>query len=122
MKFESIQIKGRGRARKLGYPTINLEIPQSFKLKHGVYGANFIVDGKKYLAALHYGPSPTFLDKTETLEIYLIEMKDREFPVIDKKNLEVEVLKYLRKVEKFESIDKLIQQIEKDIENIKLLA
>ncbi|KKP65604.1 MAG: hypothetical protein UR63_C0049G0007 [Candidatus Roizmanbacteria bacterium GW2011_GWC2_35_12] len=45
--FTSHQIKGRGRARKLGYPTINLEIPENLDLKEGVYGVQFMVDEKK---------------------------------------------------------------------------
>ena len=119
--FTSRQIKGRGRARKLGYPTINLEIPKNFDLKDGVYGVEFMVDTKKYLSAMHYGPSPTFNDTEKTLEVFLIDLKDKAIPETDGKTLKVIILKYLRETLSFDEKDKLIQQIANDIQEIKSL-
>ena len=37
MKFETVHITGKGRGKPMGFPTINLKIPELFKLKIGVY-------------------------------------------------------------------------------------
>ncbi|KKP86284.1 MAG: Riboflavin biosynthesis protein RibF [Candidatus Roizmanbacteria bacterium GW2011_GWA2_35_8] len=119
--FTSRQIKGRGRARKLGYPTINLEIPKNFDLKDGVYGVEFMVDTKKYLGAMHFGPSPTFADTEKTLEVFLINLKNETTPVTKNKMLKIKVLKYLREILSFSEKGKLIKQIANDIQEIKSL-
>ena len=116
--FTSHQIKGRGRARKLGYPTINLEIPENLDLKEGVYGVQFMVDEKKYLGAMHYGPSPTFNDEEKTLEVFLIDLKDKAIPETNGKTLRINILKYLRAILSFKDIDKLTNQIIEDIREI----
>lgn len=118
--FISHQIKGKGRARTLGFPTINLEYLDNFDLRTGVYGVWAYIDGKKYIGAMQYGDSPTFKDKTKTLEIYLIDF-DSEIVVSDK-NIKVDVIKYLRPVIKFDSKGELIRQIEEDIKKIKSLS
>jgi len=119
-EFISYQVKGRGRARTLGFPTINLEIPRDFDLKTGIYGVWIYLDGKKYLGAMQYGDSPTFDDKTKSLEVFLIDLK--KDVVIDGKNIKVEVEKYIRQVKKFISKDRLIKQIEEDVKEINKLT
>ena len=72
MIFESTHIKGKGRGKPMGFPTINLEIPENFKLKNGIYAAKVTIENKTFVAALHYGPVPTFGDLQKSLEVYLI--------------------------------------------------
>lgn len=122
MRFPSYQVKGRGRARTLGFPTINLKLPELVEMDYGIYGAFLYVDGKKYLGALHYGQSPTFEDDVTSCEIYLIGKKNEEIPDTEGKRMEVEILKRIRDVKKFENSDILIKQIDQDIEEIRNLA
>jgi riboflavin kinase/FMN adenylyltransferase len=121
VRFESHQIVGRGRARTLGFPTINLEIPKDLNVEYGIYGAYLIIDGVKYLGALHYGASPTFDDDYKSCEIYLIDLKDKEIPETKGKKLEVDILKRIREVKKFANTEDLIKQIDQDIKDIRLL-
>lgn len=119
-QFSSYQIVGRGRAKTLGFPTINLKIPENFDLKEGVYGVYIFINEIKYLAVLYYGDSPTFDDPKKTLEFFLIDSK--KIPESNNKNIKVEIIKYLRPVKKFENKKKLIKQIEVDVKNIKFLS
>jgi len=119
-QFSSYQIVGRGRAKTLGFPTINLKIPENFDLKEGVYGVYIFINEIKYLAVLYYGDSPTFDKQKKTLEFFLIDSK--KIPESNNKNIKVEIIKYLRPVKKFENKKKLIKQIEVDVKNIKFLS
>jgi len=46
MKFKSRHIKGKGRGKKMGFPTINLKIPSNFKLEDGIYAAKVFIEDK----------------------------------------------------------------------------
>jgi len=126
MKFKSSHIKGKGRGRPMGFPTINLEIPENFELKEGVYAAKIIIDNNVFKGGLHFGPSPTFDEQQKSLEVYLIGLSESELVKyglvnLDEKIIEVEILKYLRSIVKFRSVKNLITQIEEDVRLIKLI-
>ena len=46
MQFESTHISGKGRGKPMGFPTINLKIPENFKLKNGVYAVKVSIEKK----------------------------------------------------------------------------
>lgn len=118
-KFSSYQIVGRGRAKTMGFPTINLKIPTNFNLKEGIYGVYVLLNDLKYLGAMHYGMSPTFSDTEKSLEVFLIDTKN--ISAIDQK-INIQIIKYLRPVINFSSKIELIKQIEEDVKNIKSLS
>lgn len=91
-------------------------------LESGIYGAYLHVDGKKYLGALHFGTSPTFNDEYKSCEIYLIDLKDKNFPAITDAKMEIELVKRLRDVIKFDNTDDLIAQIKEDVREIMKLS
>jgi len=115
-QFSSYQIAGRGRAKTLGFPTINLKIPTNFYLKTGIYGVYILLNGLKYLGAMHYGMSPTFSDTEKSLEVFLIDTKN--ISSFDQK-INIQIIKYLRPVINFSSKIKLIKQIKEDVIQIK---
>ena len=122
MKFESIHIKGKGRGKPMGFPTINLKIPNNFKLKDGIYTAKVTIDSKVFISALHYGPVPTFNENEQSLEVFLLESNNDELENLNGKIIKVEIIEYLRQVIKFNSKEKLIKQIEEDVKEIKSLT
>ena len=63
MQFESTHIKGKGRGKPMGFPTINLKIPENFELKDGIYAAKVVIENITFVGALHYGPVPTFSEQ-----------------------------------------------------------
>jgi riboflavin kinase/FMN adenylyltransferase len=122
MQFESTHITGKGRGKPMGFPTINLKIPDGFKLKEGIYAAKVTIEDKKFIGALHFGPIPTFAEQEKSLEVYLISANDDlELENLDGKIIKVEIVKYLRKIIKFQSVSSLVKQIEADVKQIKTL-
>ncbi|MEK7522312.1 MAG: riboflavin kinase [Patescibacteria group bacterium] len=126
MKFESTQIIGKGRGKPMGFPTINLMIPENFELKNGIYAVKVIIENKNFKGALHYGPVPTFGDLQKSLEIYLIEITNEDLinhglEKLDGKIIKIEIIKFLRDIIKFKLVEDLVRQIETDVKEIKLL-
>jgi riboflavin kinase/FMN adenylyltransferase len=122
MKFESTHIKGKGRGKPMGFPTINLKIPDNFKLKDGIYAAKVSIENKIFSSALHYGPTPTFNEEKKSLEVFLLGSSNNELENLEGKIIKLEIIKYLRPVIKFESKEELIKQIEEDVINIKKMT
>lgn len=117
MRIKTRPIKGKGRGRLLGFPTINLAIPKNFSLKEGIYAAWVTIQNEKYKGALHFGPVPTFNEKEPTLEVYLINRKSSPLPPPISQLIVVEPIKKIREVKKFITVQDLVKQIEKDIKD-----
>ncbi|MEK7110116.1 MAG: riboflavin kinase [Patescibacteria group bacterium] len=123
MQFESTHVSGKGRGKPMGFPTINLKIPENFELKNGIYAVKVIIEDKVFKGALHYGPVPTFGELQKSLEIYLIEITNADLinyglENLDDKIIKVEIIKYLRDIIKFKLVEELVRQIEEDVRNI----
>ena len=121
MQFESTHISGKGRGKPMGFPTINLKIPDSFELKDGIYAAKVTIDSKVFISALHYGSVPTFNENEQSLEVFLLGSSNNELENLNGKIIEVEIVKYLRPVIKFKSKEELVRQIDNDVNLIKSL-
>lgn len=121
MKFESTHIKGKGRGKPMGFPTINLKIPDNFELKDGIYAAKVNINKKLFIGALHYGPVPTFNENEQSLEVFLLGSSNNELENLEGKIIKVEIIKYLRQVIKFNSKEELIEQIKEDVKEIESL-
>lgn len=122
MRFKSKQIKGRGRGKLLGYPTINLKIPEKFQLLEGIYAVRVYLSGLQFIGALHFGPIPTFNEETKTLEVFLINITDQNLPETKNLEIEFETIKYLRPVKNFASQEELVKQIGTDVEQTKKIT
>ncbi len=121
MKFESTHVKGKGRGKPMGFPTINLKIPDNFELKDGVYAVKVSIENKIFNGALHYGPVPSFSEQEKSLEVYLIGVNDYGLENLDGKIIKVEIIKYLRSIIKFRLVEELVKQIGEDVKQIKKL-
>lgn len=123
LQFTSHQVKGDGRGKHLGYPTLNLIVPQGISLAHGIYAAKVSFENKSYQGALHFGPVPTFAKTATTLEVYLLDTTVVPDKVLTGKlPVEVEIVARLREVIKFDSKTQLIDQINKDVQAVKSLV
>ena len=119
MKFKTVTIKGKGRGKGIGFPTINMEIPPELVLglKEGIYACRVTVNEEKYGGALFYGPIPVFGETEKSLEVYLVDSGYMYAgPGVD---IEVELLKYIREVRDFSSVELMQMQMEKDIAQIR---
>ena len=114
--FSGVVARGRGRGRKLGFPTANLSLsPEKFLPKKGVYSARARQGRRLWPAVLNIGRRPTFGGGEDlTVEVHIIAPR----PPGDLYNqrLEVEPGEFLRPERSFKTPDDLRRQIQKDIE------
>ena len=105
-------VRGAGRGKGLGVPTINLAPPHPKKLlpPDGVYAARIAWRGGRRGAMLNLGPRPTFADATRTLEVHLFEFEGD----LVGETVTVEFLRRLRDVVRFGSADELKRQLDRD--------
>lgn len=122
LKFTSQQVRGDGRGKHLGYPTLNLAIPKQVTLAHGIYAAKVTCNGQSYQGALHFGPVPTFAKSEATLEIYLLNTTEVPKTVLTGKiPVHVEVVARLREIIRFDSKTQLVAQISNDVHAVQSL-
>lgn len=108
-------IKGKGLGRTLGFPTANLALDESYVIpKYGVYAGVVKVDEVEYVAAINIGINPTFKEE-QKLEAYLLDFNGDLY----EKEVEIQLIEYLRPEIKFDKVEDLISQMEKDIYCIK---
>ncbi len=115
MRWKSFPTKGKGRGKKLGFPTINLTFPDQFPLENGIYAVWVTIDNHKYRGALHFGPVPTFGEKKRSLEVFLIDDRDFSLDISIKNPVEVETVKKIRDVNNFSSPQALTDRMKKDV-------
>lgn len=115
MKFHGKIVSGRGIGRKLGFPTLNFEIPENLELENGVFAARLFLNEKIFFAILFFGNRKTFDDK-KALEIHILENLVPSKARINESphEAEFEILDKIRDVKKFEDEEDLKKQIEKD--------
>jgi riboflavin kinase / FMN adenylyltransferase len=109
-------VHGDERGRTLGFPTANLlPDPQLVWPGHGVYACR--VDG--HAAAVNVGVRPMF-DETrkELLEAYLIDFEGDLYG----KEIGVEFLRRLRGERRFETVDALVEQMARDVEETRAVS
>ena len=105
-------VKGEGLGRKINYPTINLNIEENYKLipKIGVYIVKTKVKGSIVFGIMNIGFRPTLDGKHQTIEIHLLDFDGDLYG----NKMQIKVLKRLRAEQKFDSIESLTRQIQKD--------
>ncbi len=107
-------VKGDGKGKELGFPTINVKPDEDLCLKKGVYAGFLEKDQKLYKAVINFGNRPT-IDGTKTfIEIHLLETTEN----LPNENdfIKVYFIKYLREEIKFECVESLKNQIKLDIQ------
>lgn len=118
MIYKTKQVKGKGRGKLLGYPTINFEIPQGFNKREGVYAGWVWIEKKRHKGAFHYGPIPTFEENAKSLEVFLIKENTSDFFVSINQLIEIEIIKRIRSIKKFRSLKELSAQIQIDVKKV----
>lgn len=105
---------GNQIGQKLGFPTANVEVHDPYKLvpRDGVYAVIANVGGRTYHGMLNIGYRPTF-DKygfRKSIETHLFDFKDD----IYHKEIFIHFVKRIRDERKFDGIDQLVDQLQKD--------
>lgn len=112
-RVTGIVTRGKQRGAALGFPTANLsDIPQLLP-PHAVYvGVAQLADDSLHLAAINVGPQPTFAQERPCVEAHLIDYAGS----LQGQRLGLHLLDRLRDQTRFASIDELVAQIHRDIE------
>ncbi len=111
-------IKGAQLGRTLNYPTANLSLAENCHLAHGIYAVRLRrPDGRLYDGVASYGRRPTFDNGPALLETFIFDFDEDIYG----ETISVTLMDYLRSEEKFDSVDALIAQMDKDSEKAKHL-
>lgn len=114
-QVRGIVSEGDRRGRELGFPTANVALPGAIALPaDGVYAGWYQrPDGARRPAALSLGRRPTFYDEADLslLEAYLLDFESDLYG----EPARVEFVAHLRTQARFESVDDLIDQMDRDV-------
>lgn len=104
-------VNGRRIGRTIGVPTANLTIPKDVvRLRHGVYACKATVEGETFLAVTNVGNRPTVGGHVVTVEPWLLDFKGDLYG----KTLTLEFYSFLRPERKFDSLEELKAEIQKN--------
>jgi len=105
-------VRGAGRGRTIGIPTINLAPPDPRKLlpPDGVYAVRVRVAGRTVGGMMNQGARPTFGDPVRTLEVHLFDFDGELYGA----EVEVAWVRRLRDVQAFPSREALVAQLDRD--------
>ncbi|MEK6152357.1 bifunctional riboflavin kinase/FAD synthetase [Flavobacteriaceae bacterium 3-367] len=106
--------KGKGLGRQLNFPTANLLIEEGYKLipRNGVYVVKSNLDNRVIHGMMNIGYNPTVSGKEKSIEIHFF---DFEQDLYDHK-IQIHILERIRDEHKFDSVEALKEQLEKDRE------
>jgi len=119
--FSGEVTKGDQRGRTLGFPTANLLPRDGFVVPgHGVYACRAqTADGVVRVAATNVGVRPMFVTgRGELIEAFLVDFDGDLYGT----ELRVEFLKRLRGEKRFESVEALIEQMGRDVEEARAIV
>ena len=107
--LEGTVIHGAKIGRTIGFPTANINYPKEIvKLPFGVYGV--YTNDKKGI--MNWGMKPTVNNTLEPVaEVHILDFDGNLYG----KDIRIEVLKQIRTEQKFDNLEELKVQIEKDI-------
>lgn len=106
-------VHGDKRGRELGYPTANVPLHETLHPAYGIYAAEVQIAGEAVWrsAAVNIGIRPMFEVKVGQVEAFLLDYEGDLYGRI----LTVRPVKYLRQEMKFDDLDALVKQMEKDV-------
>lgn len=96
-----------------GFPTGNIPIDTLCTPPQGVYAAYVTIKGGRYKGVINLGTAPTInLKKKHVLEVHVLDFNENLYDV----DVEVELYSFIREEKKFDSVNDLKEQIEKDVQ------
>ena len=105
-------VHGDGRGGPLGFLTANLQMPaESLAPSDGIYACWVEIDGSRHMAAASIGERPTFPGAGHSIEAFVMDFDGDLYG----RELRLELVRRLRDEEKFDSIEQLRLQIDRDV-------
>ena len=111
--------KGEKKARQIGFRTANIKTNKFCQIRRGVYSVILkipkVFGQKKLFGIANFGIKPTFNKTNPLLEVHIFNFEND----IYHERIKVTFYKFIREEKKFESVEKLKDQIIKDINQVK---
>ena len=108
-------VRGVSRGKKLGFPTANLTYSKNIPLDFGVYIVSVKYSQKVYYGVANVGIPITFFGDFPRIDVHILDFEEDLYG----KKITVYFWKKIREIKKFPNEQKLIWQIEKDIDTAK---
>ena len=105
-------VSGKGRGKRLGFPTANIDPENEIIPKNGVYAAFAHVKSALMKSVVNIGKKPTFGDEELTIEAHIIGLDEDLYG----ERIGLYFVARLRDEKKFGSIEELAQAISRDRE------
>lgn len=105
-------VNGKQLGGKIGFPTANIDVEEAYKLipKTGVYVIRSTIKDEIIYGMMNIGKRPTVDGKHQTIEVHFFDFNQDLY----EQSLTVELLYFLRDEHKFDSVEHLISQLQKD--------
>ena len=103
-------IHGQKLGRTLGFPTANIRLDPSCRLRHGIYVARVRGDGLDHGGVASFGRRPTFDNGAPLLEVVLFDFDGDLYG----RTIEVDFVAWIRGEEKFDGAEALVARMHED--------
>jgi riboflavin kinase / FMN adenylyltransferase len=112
--IDGIVVHGAKRGRAIGVPTANIKPDSELLVRSGIYAVTMSVEGGPALPAVaSLGTNPTFVDSGGlVLEVHVLDGGGDYYD----RRVRTAFVAHLRDEAKFESVDALVTQIQRDID------
>ncbi len=104
-------VHGRKMGRQLGFPTANIALDPSCRLRHGVYAVRVGFDGASVAGVASFGSRPMFDNGPPLLEIFLFDFSGDLYG----RTLTVDFVDFIRDEAKFDSVEALVERMHEDV-------
>ena len=117
-RVEGVVVRGDQRGREIGYPTANLApLPWSAVPADGVYAGRLVRRGEALPAAISIGTNPTFEGRERRVEAFVLDFSGDLYG----ETVGLTFAARLRETLRFDGIEPLVAQMEKDVERARAL-
>ncbi|WP_173932507.1 bifunctional riboflavin kinase/FAD synthetase [Chelativorans sp. Marseille-P2723] len=109
---EAEVVRGKQLGRTLGFPTANMALPNEVTLRHGIYAVRFRrADGRLHDGVASFGRRPTVDEAGQPLlETFIFDLNADLYG----ETCSVSFFGFLREEEKFEGLDAMAAQMQRD--------
>ncbi|WXR61749.1 bifunctional riboflavin kinase/FAD synthetase [Peptostreptococcaceae bacterium AGR-M142] len=108
-------VHGKKLGRKLGYPTLNLEVDKEILIpKSGVYYTNAKINDKIFKSATNIGFNPTIEGDKFSIETFVLDFDEEIYG----EQIYLYFKDRLRDEKKFDSLEELKKQMDEDIRKV----
>ena len=108
-------VTGQQLGRTIGFPTANLQVPsEKFLPRYGVYGVDVFYGQTVLKGVMNIGCRPTVAGEAPTIEVHLLNWSGDLYD----RTLKVNLIRFIRPEQKFDSVEALKQQIALDCQSV----